>query len=46
MVVMFSQCFDDFIIVVICETHSAALIRAIKYCISLSAHATLTFFLY
>lgn len=42
----FPQCFDDVIIVVICETHSAGLIGAMKYCISPSAHAVLTFFLY
>ncbi len=42
MVVEFSQCFDEFIVVVICGTHSAALIGAIKYCISLFAHAILT----
>lgn len=46
MVSMFSQCFDDVIIVVICGTHSAGLIGAMKYCISPSAHAVLTFFLY
>lgn len=42
MVAMFSQFFDE-VIVVTCGTHSASLIGAIKYYISPSAHAVLTF---
>lgn len=44
MVALFSQFFDE-VIIVTCGTHSA-LIGAIKYCISPSAHAVLTFFVY
>lgn len=46
MVVVFPQCFHGFTVVVACETHSAALIGAIDYCVLLSAHAVLTSFIF